>query len=64
MNSDFRVSVHFREHPKVKRLERRLGTEAVLCLITLWSYCAKFALDGVLKGMSDADLHRSSQISA
>lgn len=56
MNADIRVSVSFRGHRKRKKLQRKLGAEAVLCLIDLWIVAAMNKPDGVLSGMDAEDI--------
>lgn len=56
--TDFRVSIGFSSHPKIKELERRRGDRGVLALIKLWEFTALHYTDGVLPNMSAADLAR------
>ena len=53
MNTDFRVSVTFFENLKVRKLQRLLGANGVLCLIRLWAYAAAHFPDGNLSASSD-----------
>lgn len=56
MNSDIRIAVTFLDHLKTVKLKRRLGSDAVLCLVRLWFYTAQNRPDGVLTGMDDEDI--------
>ncbi|GMR16821.1 MAG: hypothetical protein BMS9Abin31_1208 [Gammaproteobacteria bacterium] len=49
MNSDFRLSVSFIDHPKTVKLQRRLGAESVVCLIRLFGWIAQNKPQGVLE---------------
>jgi hypothetical protein len=53
---DFRVSVTFMTHIKTRKLQRKLGPEAVLSLMHLFSHCASDRQDGNLSGMSVDDI--------
>lgn len=56
MNTDIRLSVDFYDHPKIVKLERRLGFEGVKALQLLWLWTAKNRPDGVLSGMDEEDI--------
>ncbi len=56
MNSDIRLKIGFLKHIKTMKLGKRLGSEAVLCLIELWCYAAVNKSDGVLIGMTVEDI--------
>jgi hypothetical protein len=56
MNSDFRISVDFWQHPKTKKLIRRLGLEAVRSLQILWAWTASNRPSGSLAGMDEEDV--------
>lgn len=56
MVTDIRLSVTFMQHPKVVKLRRRIGGDAVLSLIQLWAFTAQYRSDGVLSGMDDEDI--------
>lgn len=56
MNSDFRISVDFWQHPKTKKLIRRLGLEAVRSLQILWSWAASNRSSGSLADMDSEDI--------
>ncbi|MCR4330717.1 MAG: DUF4373 domain-containing protein [Patescibacteria group bacterium] len=56
MNKDYRLIVGFFEHPKTKKLKKRLGWEGVISLIRLWEFTAQYRPDGVLGNMSDEDI--------
>jgi len=51
--SDFRIDVDFFDHPKTKRLQDILGSDAVLALIQLWRFAAKYRPKGELTNMDD-----------
>ena len=56
MNKDFRVSVGFFDHPKIVKLQRRHGQEAVIALLRLYAFAAQNRPSGVLSGLDDEDL--------
>ncbi|WP_446425600.1 hypothetical protein [Mailhella sp.] len=56
MNTDIRLKLDIFEHPKVKKLSRRLGAEAVLSLLRLWLWAAANRPDGVLAAMDAEDV--------
>ena len=56
MNTDIRVAVSFLGHRKRKKLQRKLGPAAVLCLIDLWIVAAMNKPDGILAGMDAEDI--------
>lgn len=47
-NTDFRVSVHFFDHPKTVRLQAELGESAVVALLRLFAYVAIYRPKGQL----------------
>jgi len=53
---DHRVNVGWQAHPKRKKLQRRLGAQAVLSLMDLWSWAAQHRPSGDLAGLSDEDI--------
>jgi hypothetical protein len=55
---DYRVSTSWRDHPKRKKLERRLGRDGVLAIMDLWAFCANTPSrrSGDLSGMDDEDI--------
>ncbi len=56
MNTDIRIQVTFFSHPKIIKLEHRLGKESPLRLIQLWTWVAQNKPDGNLVGMLDEDI--------
>jgi hypothetical protein len=48
MNSDFRISVDFFDHPKTRLLSAQLGADGVIALERLWCWCATNSIDGWL----------------
>ena len=56
MNTDIRLNVNMLRHPKTVKLKRRLGPDAVLCLLSLWLWSAQYRPDGILSGMTDEDI--------
>ena len=56
MNIDIRLSLGFFDHPKTKKLVRRLGWEAVICLQRLWMWAAENRPSGRFSGMDAEDL--------
>lgn len=53
---DLRISVHVFEHPKVVKLQKRLGAEAVVSLLRLWCWTAANRSRGTLDGMTGEDI--------
>lgn len=56
MNTDIRLSTGFFAHPKIKKLQRKLGADAVLALLRLWLWAAQNRPGGVLSGMDKDDI--------
>lgn len=56
MNTDFRLSVGFWQHPKTKKTARRLGLEGIRSLQILWAWAAVNRPDGSLSGMDWEDI--------
>lgn len=56
MNSDIRLSVGFWQHPKTRKLVKRLGLEGVRSLQILWLWAAQNKPDGQLTGMDWEDI--------
>jgi hypothetical protein len=56
MNTDFRISIDFWQHPKTKKLIRRAGLEGVRSLQILWSWAAVNRSNGSLSGMDGEDI--------
>jgi hypothetical protein len=56
MNTDFRLSVGYFEHPKIMKLERRLGEGAVLSHIRLLRFASMNKPDGVLNDMDAEEI--------
>jgi hypothetical protein len=53
---DCRISASLFQHPKYRKLRRRLGDSGGIALICLWAYTARERSDGSLAGMSDEDI--------
>lgn len=56
MNKDFRVSVGFFENIKTIKLQKKLGSDGVICLLKLWRYAAVHKPDGILTDMDEEDI--------
>ncbi|MDL2272833.1 hypothetical protein LJC23_07385 [Desulfovibrio sp. OttesenSCG-928-I05] len=56
MNTDIRLSTGFFGHPKIKKLLRKLGPDALLALLRLWLWAVQNRPDGVLSGMAQDDI--------
>lgn len=54
--ADIRINCEIYSHPKIKKLRRRLGAEAVHSLFQLWMWTAKNRPSGDLFGMSHEDI--------
>lgn len=56
VNTDIRLSTGFWQHPKTRKLSRRLGLEGVRSLQILWAWTAQNRPDGELSGMDWEDI--------
>lgn len=56
MNIDIRLSTGFWQHPKVFRLEKRLGLKGIRSLQILWCWCAQNRPDGNLAGLDPDEI--------
>lgn len=56
MSADIRLAVGFWQHPKVRKLEKRLGLKGVRSLQILWCWCALNRPSGTLAGMDAEDV--------
>lgn len=56
MNTDIRLSVDFWDHPKMLKLERRLGVAGPIALLRLWCWAKVYFPDGDLSGLDDEDI--------
>lgn len=56
MSKDFRLNVSFVDHPKTRKLIKRCGDIAPLCLLRLWSWATLNRPTGMLGKVSDDDL--------
>lgn len=56
MNTDIRLSVGFWQHPKTKKIAKRLGLEGVRSLQVLWLWAAQNRPNGILSGMDWEDI--------
>ena len=56
MNSDIRLAVGFWQHPKTRKLAKRLGLEGVRSLQILWLWASQNKPDGDLSGMDWEDI--------
>jgi hypothetical protein len=56
MNVDARISTALPEHPKAKKLARRLGGAGCWSLVCLFLWCARNRASGDLAGMTDEDV--------
>jgi len=63
MNNDFRITVGFTNHLKIKRLIGRHGCESLVGLIRLWEYAAQTeSMDGTFDDMTSADISMIAEI--
>lgn len=56
MNTDIRLNLEFFSHPKIVKLERRLGVVAVKSLLQLWLWVARNRPNGDLDNMDVEDI--------
>ena len=56
------LDLDLEQHPKMRRLIRAVGDDAMLYVVRLWIYCAKFHTgNGRLDGYTDEDIHKAVQ---
>ena len=60
MNKDFRITTDALDHPKLVKLKRILGTDAILCLLRLWGFTARYHPKGKLNAMTADDIEISA----
>jgi hypothetical protein len=61
MNTDIRVAIGFKNHPKTKKLNKVLGADGVLSLIYLWTYTGQHCYKtGLLDGLDESDIAEES----
>ena len=58
---DIRLDAGFFDHPKTKRLGRRLGIEGVIALIKLWIYASRYFPKGILTGLTASDVAEAAE---
>lgn len=56
MNTDIRLQLSFRNHPKTKKLRFALGNDGVISFIWLLMFVAESKPDGLLDGMDETDI--------
>jgi len=56
MNKDIRIRTTFPNHPKTKKLIRKLGHEGFYSLVSLWCFIGENKPDGILKNMDVEDI--------
>lgn len=56
MATDVRISTSLAEHPKTRKLQKKLGKVAAWCLVRLLMWVARNRSDGDLTGMSAEDI--------
>lgn len=56
MNTDIRLPISFKGHPKRKRLEKLMGDRSLGYLIDLWLSAAQYRPDGILRGWDEDDI--------
>ena len=56
MPEDYRIKAGFLRHPKIQKLRRRLGAEAVLGVFGLYDFATRERPDGNLTGLDHEDL--------
>lgn len=55
-NTDFRIAIGLFDHPKMIKLEKRLGVAAQIALFRLWEFTTINRSDGVLSSMDAEDI--------
>ena len=56
MNQDIRITTTFFAHRKTKKLQRMLGADGILAVISLWTGVAISKPDGLLDGWDEEDI--------
>jgi hypothetical protein len=56
LNSDIRLSITFRDHPKIVKLHKLLDDSGIASLVILWAYTAAHRHKGGLYGMDVLDV--------
>lgn len=64
MNSDFRISVCFVDHPKTTALVNAVGPRACEYLLRLFTYCATQSIDGTLPSRGGTQKDAAAQTEA
>jgi hypothetical protein len=60
MNTDIRLLLSFRHHPKTKKLKYMLGNDGVVSFIWLLMFAAESRPDGNLEGLDEIDIAMAS----
>jgi len=60
LSDDIRVETGFLDHPKTRRLTRRLGDGGLVALIRLWLYASRFFPKGILTGFIPGDIEEAA----
>ena len=61
MNTDIRIAINVLQHPKIIKLQKRLGADAVICLIRLWCWVACNRATGHLLNLESEDIELAAQ---
>lgn len=56
MNKDVRLGTNYPDHPKIRKLEKRLGAEGIRSHVFLLCYVARITPSGTLKDMDSEDI--------
>ena len=64
MNTDIRIAIDFWQHPKTKKLIRRVGIEGIRSLQILWTWAANNKSDGDLAGLDEEDIELAAELAA
>jgi hypothetical protein len=61
MTQDIRLSIDFRDHPKIVRLHKLLGDPGICSLVTLWAWARKYRPRGILSSMDADDIENGAK---
>jgi len=61
MNRDVRIATDYPDHPKIRKLKKRLGEAGIMSHIFLLCYTGRVMPDGVLKDMDVLDIAQAAQ---
>ena len=61
MNKDVRIATNYPDHPKIRKLEKRLGAEGIKSHVFLLCFVARVTPSGSLKDMDVEDIELAAR---